>query len=397
MCWRRFIGAAAFLLFGGGATAGGQSLQVEIEVQDVVGDIGAAELSAIFADAGVQVVANYVPERLVVGRTARRDRVMPLGSRTTAILRESELQGAAIVRRPMGLAFDLLGEPAGGGDYRLSGFTLRLPMLKRPGYPAVAVFDQGVIPGARESEQSAFVIEAGPLLLRGRLRLRWGDAPPGWVLKRPEISDCLAGYHTDGPDRYVFAPVSRFRGYEAYLAEIGEREYQFESGAAYARALPAGLTLARLRSPLPAGFTGLELGTNRQLTLVAGKYRVEQVSIMARDPATVSSFECENRRSYTLLFADGRPVSARRELRGVGCSPEGVGTASELEVSWLDDGSVARYWEQQLLLKNGREVLQASSYWNSFAACRPQGPLPETRVKAFLDELMQLRALFPKQ
>lgn len=394
MSWRRLFGAAALLLFGGGGTASGQTLQVELEVQDVVGDLGAAELSAIFVDGGLRVIANYAPERLVVGRTARRDRVMPFGSRTTAILRESELQGSAIVRKPMGLAFDLSGQPPDGEDYRLSGFTMRLPLPKRPGYPHTAVFDQAAIPGKRESQQSAFVIEAGPLLLRGRLRLRWGDAQPGWVPKKPDVSDCLAGYSADGPDHYLFAPVSRFRGYEAHLAEIGQREFQFESGEAYARALPAGVALSRMAPPLPARFAGLELGTNRRLTLVTGGHRVEQVSIVAHDPATASSFECENRRSYSVLFADGRPVSARRELRGIDCTPEGVGTASELEISWLDNGSVARYWEQLLTLKNGREVVQGRHYWNSFVACRPQGALPEARVKAFLDELMQLRSSF---
>src|ERR1044071_7246465 len=108
-------------------SAQARTLDVEVEFQHIGGMLEAAELDAWLASPDLVIEAVYQPLRLIEGRTARRIKTMPMGSRLEPNLHTITLRGAQIERAGRTLRFRLDEQPPTQELYRLFSVDLSVP------------------------------------------------------------------------------------------------------------------------------------------------------------------------------------------------------------------------------------------------------------------------------
>jgi hypothetical protein len=366
----RFL-TSLLVLMGFAGAAPARELQVDVEVLHIGGLLAPEELAALLASPQLIIEASYQPTRLIDGVTARRERIMPLGSRLFAIAQVQTLGGAELERKGRTLSFRVGEGHAAHASYRLQGLTLRVPIaagLGRP-QPDLEVVLSDEVPASGATER-VFLGSFGAFELGVRVRLRWNDAKEAFKVVTMHCSDTVEAL---GNGQYRFRPSHRLAGlFQALPVSLPSRPV-------------AGQSYAKLGEPYPEPLTGWRLTGNVLVrTTVAGQ-AVERLSVEAERNGPGA---CRRSRAYGALFADGQVVALTRTVLESDCSPGGDPVSQTLEAHWLEDGSLAHYMSS---------APPVSRLWNAFPAAAPaqcgrEGPPPADEVERLKAEVQRLRA-----
>jgi hypothetical protein len=370
---------AAVLLFMGlsSGTALARDLQVEVEVLHIGGLLAPAELELLLADERLSIEAIYQPTRLVEGKTARRERTLPLGSKLYAISQSLSLKGAQVERKGRSLSFHVADIHPEHADYRLHSLTLRTPIKPGIGRPQPDLSIDLLNPVPRSGAQETVMYSRhGAFDLGLRLRHRWSDAQGA---AGAATLTCHADIRSLGNGRYDFRPHHRMAGLFSFLAPVVQSDPPSRP--------PAGQRSWRLRAPFPEPLTGWQLSRNHLLQIQVGGQFVERLSLYAEQTGTG---HCRRTRSYDALFAGGQLVALQRSIREDECSAEGSVSSHSVTASWLDDGSFSRYQAS---------TPAATQAWDGFAAaagagCGTGAAPPASEVQALIAEMRRLRDAF---
>ena len=374
----KFFAALLVFLGLGAVPLQARDLQVEVEVLHIGGMLAPGELDAMLAGERLGIEAVYHPTRLIDGVTARRERIMPIGSRLFAISRYLSLPSGQIGRQDRLLRFQLPGShPEHLEYYRLNSFELRVPAVSAEGRrePDLRIGLMRPPPesGARET---ALFLRLGDFDLGLRLRYRWSDARDAMMADAPA---CSADVESLGNGQYRFRPRHRLAGLYRALASTVQSDPPSRP--------PAGQRSLRLREPYPEPVTGWKLSRNHLVQLERGGQSVERFSIYAEQPGAGS---CRRTHGYEALYAGGQIVAVERYYNEFGCSDDGNSRGERVEAQWLDDGSLARYLAS---------TPQGSKSWDGFLAttaarCEKGDAPPADEVEALKAELRRFREAF---
>jgi hypothetical protein len=337
----------AVLLFLGlsAVPAVARDLQVEVEVLHVGGLLAPRELESLLADERLNIEVTYRPTRLIEGVTARREPVMPIGSRLFAIPQQLTLTGGQIERQRRVLRFPVPEIPPGHAGYRLQQVTLVSPVAPGPGRPQpglrVDLLSEPPKAGARETP---LFLRDGTVDLGLRVRHRWSDAS-GPAAAAPT---CHLDVHSLGQGEYRFRPRHRLAGLFGHLASDVQSDPPSRPRA--------GRRSLRLAEPYPDPLAGWRLSRNHLIQSEIDGQPLERLSVYAEQ---AGSGQCRRTLGYEALYGGGRPVMIRRSLHENECGADGASHFVSIEASWLDDGSLARY------LKNTQA---GSESWDAFTA-----------------------------
>lgn len=354
-----------------------RELQMEIDVLHVAGLLTPAELAELLSGPQVRIEAHYRPTRLIDGVTARRTRIMPIGSRLDAIPLSRDLAGADLERLATGLRFRVGEVHPSQADYRLARLTLYVPIargLARP-QPALEVRILDEVPAAGAYEQ-ADLGSHGAFELGTRVRARWSDAQ-GALTARPQV--CDSRVLSLGNGEYRFRPVHRMAGLFAFLSST-------VSSPPPQRA-PAGQSSWRLAEDLPEPLAGYRLSRDHLLRMQVAGQTVERLSVYGERNGPA---HCRRSRSYDALFADGQPVAITRSVSEAECDAQGNTSAHGVDARWLDDGSLSQYLQSSTQGSRGWHAFVPSAGPECGNAARPS----QAEVEALLGELRRIRAAF---
>lgn len=372
----RFLTSVLILLgFSGPISA--RTLSVELEVLHVAGQLSQAELNALLASPRLYIEAHYQPTRLIAGETARREKIMPIGSKLFAIGQITTRQGTQIERQGRSLRVRIDDTHPAHASYRLNALRLAVPIAPAPGRPqpdmevwlANPVARQGAHEQALLSRNSAFDLGL-------RLRYRWDDAPGEHV---PVPLSCHDDIQALGKGQY------RFRQEPRLLRLFGSIDFG-SSG----QKIPAGARRFMLTPPYPSPLTGWQLVDQQLVQLRVDGKTLESLSLHAERQG---SDGCRYMRNLDAWFADGQLVKLKRSGHGLHTSTCEEPAASEptTEIHWNDDGALARFVESSTL---------ATRVWDAFRASNPactadQSPPPgSAEIAALRDEVDRLRSAF---
>ena len=351
------------LCLGLGAPGAARELQAELDIQHLNGLLSPGELDTLLADPRLRIEAHYQPTRLIAGETARRESVMPLGSRLFAIPQQLTLRGDALQRQGRRLSWRAPDVPPGHDHYRLQSLRLNVPLARGPGRPQpeleISLMDEPPPPAGLEV---ARLSRHGAFDLGWRLRLRWSSGPqpqPGPTLSCPPDVLRLA----DGSYRY--RPLHPVAGFFEVLAP--ER--------------PIG----RLRQPPPPDLAGWRWIDDSLARATVGTWQVERLRLYGEQQGPG---QCRRTRLHEGLLANGRPVVLRQSRTADGCDPGDTSSSDSVTAHWLEDGSLA-----SLLVSDTR----GSRSWDAFAALEPRcgsEPPPPAQGQRLGAELLRLREAF---
>ena len=375
----RLIFVALLILASSAVPAAARDLHVEVEVQHVGGLLTPRELESLLADERLAIEVTYSPTRLIEGVTARRERVLPIGSRLFAIPQQLTLTGAQIERQGRTLRFPVPDIPPGHTDYRVTQLTLVSPIASGPGRPQpglrVNLLQEPPKAGAAETP---LFLRDGTVDLGLRVRHRWSDAS-GPAASPPT---CYLDIHPLGQGEYRFRPRHRLAGLFQTLASDVQSDPPSRPRA--------GRRSLRLAEPYPDPLAGWRLSRNHLIQTEIDGQPLERLSVYAEQSG---SGQCRRTLGYEALYGGGRPVMIRRSLNENECGAGGASNFVSIEASWLDDGSLARY------LKNTQA---GSESWDAFTAvaagpCKPDAlnVAPQANeVDALTAEVQRIRSAF---
>lgn len=350
-----------------------RELQVEVEVLHVGGQLAPAELEAMLADPKLSVEASYQPTRLIEGETARRERVMPFGSRLFAIPQQVVVEGAQIERKGRTLRFQVPDVPPGHSQYRLGSMLLFIPVAPGPGRPQpgarVTLYEEAPAAGAWETPRFG---RYGAFDLGLRLRHRWSDAKGGMQVGKIV---CQADIRALGGGQYRFRSPHRHEGLFRSLASDAQSDPPSRP--------KTGQRSRQMREPFPAPIAGWKLSRNHLMQVDLGGEVVERLSVYAEQAGAGS---CRRTRSYDALFSGGQLVILRRSSYDTECGPGGE--SQSVEAAWGGDGNLSRYIGGSLPVGEG---------WDGFAAeggCPSAAAPPGDEVEALKVELKGIRDAF---
>lgn len=356
---------AMLLCLGLGVPGATRELHSELEVLHLGGLLTASELDALLADPRLRIEAHYQPTRLIDGVTARRERVLPLGSQLFAIAQRLTLGDDALQRQGRRLQWRVPDTPAGHVHYRLQSLRLHVPIPRAAGRPQpeleIPLMDE---PPAPAGIETASLSRHGAFELGWRLRLRWLPGGPE-PLPTTELR-CPPDVLRQADGRYRFRTNHPVEGF--FDRVVSER--------------PA----SRLRQPLAADLAGWQWMDDTLLRQTIGPWQVERLRLYGeqRGPG-----ECRRTRLHEGLLANGQPVRLQRSVTESGCGGSDNPRSVSVLAHWLDDGSLAQ-WQ--------RSDLQATRSWDAFAAqevrCGSEPAPAAAETQALGQELLRLRDAF---
>jgi len=368
----RFFSAMALLLsslWPGSAPA--RDIEVEVEVLHAGGPLGPAELDAMLADTRLGVEALYQPVRLIEGVTARRERVMPIGSKLFAIPQTLNVSGAQVERAGRTLRFRLPDVPPGHDLYRLRQLTLLLPVPPGPGRPQgetrVSLYDAAPRDGAWETARFGryAVLEFGL-----RLRHRWSDAQGAM---QAEKLQCHPDIVPLGGGQYRFRQNPRYAGYFRTLGPVVSSDPPSRP--------PAGQTSHRMHEPYPEPLAGWKLSRNHLVRLQLDGGVVERFSIYGEQTGAGA---CRRNRGYDALFDGDQLVIAQTTFTENGCGGADSYRSHSVEAHWGVDGKLERFHA-------------GGKSWDGIAAaggCPTDAGPPAGEVEVLKSELLRMRGAF---
>ena len=359
-----------------------RTLAVEVEVLHLAGQLTPVELDSLLASPQLRIEAHYASDKLIDGVTARRERVLPLGSRLFALGQITTLTGAQVARQGRTLRFSVADSHPAHASYRLQALRLTVPRAPASGRPEsdleITLADPLQRRGAHEA---VFLSRNHPAFEVGlRLRYRWDDAQGDYVLAPLA---CDAGIEALGGGRYRFRP-------EQKLLRL-VRTTEFGSPG---QKIPAGAQRFLLSPPYPAPVGDWQV-SDQQLVQVRVEGRaLEYMTLQAERRGPDG---CRYMRRYDAWFADGRPVLVKRAGWGLhteSCE-EPKGDGGTVELRWNDDATLGYFMESTRLATRLWDEARAGN-----AACAGQGenmqPPTAAEVESIRDEFARLRAAFLK-
>jgi hypothetical protein len=369
--------APLLLLALSGGPAVARDLAVEVEVVHVAGKSDVAQLDAMLADERLSIEAAYEPTQLIPGETARRERVMPIGSRLFAIGQTLSLTGAQVERRGRLLRFRLPHvHPEHAEYYRLGPVELRAPAAAARGRPQTeSRFHLIQVPPKAGAHEIPLLTRLGAFDVGLRVRYRWSDAQDEAFVV--DLAKCHADIQALGNGRYRFRVrhrlIDQFRG----LASTVQSDPPSRP--------PAGQRSFRMRAPYPEPMADWQMSRNHLVQLKINGQTVERLSIYAQQRG---GGHCRRARTYEALFVDGHPVAVSRSIREDECSAEGSRQSHGVDAEWLDDGTLDSYLVG---------TLEDTVKWDAFLAaegCGSAAAPPASEVEALKDELQRIRQAF---
>lgn len=364
------------ILFGFAPPALARTLAVELEFLHLAGLLTQDELNALLANPQLRVEAHYQPEKLIDGVTARREKVMPIGSKLFSLGQITVIPAAQITRQGKGLRFAVEDSHPAHASYRLQSLILMAPLPPGPGRPQphleVTLADSLERQGAHEK---AFLNRNAAFTLGLRLRYRWNDAQGAFASQRP---GCESDIQALGNGEYRFRPEQRLQRLLGTIdfGGVGQK-------------VPAGARRLLLAPPYPAPLTDWQALDQQLVQLVAERKTLESITLQMERTGPDA---CLYTRHYNAWFADGKPVQIKLSAFGLHtkkCEEPREGTT--VEMRWNDDGTLAYFMESSRL---------GTRLWDSFRAggpsCEAQKQPTSGEVDALRDEVMRLRAAFMK-
>lgn len=363
-----------FLGFAGPVSA--RTLNVELEVLHVAGLLSQAELDRLVASPELRIEAHYQPTRLIVGETARREKIMPIGSKLFAIGQITTLRVAQIERQGRSLRFRIDETHSAHASYRLQWLRLAVPITSGPGRPQpdleVMLADTVANQGAYES---VFLRGDSAFTLGLRLRYRWDDAQGDYV---------LAALPCDGDIQALGKGQYRFRPEQRLLRLFGTLDFSSRG---------QGAKRFMLAPPYPAPLGDWQASEQQLVQLQAEGKTLESMSLRVERKGADG---CRYTRNYDAWFADGKPVQLKRSGYGMHSDTceEPVASDPTTEMRWNDDGTLGWFIESSRL--------SATRVWDDFSATNPacageqSSPPSSAEVASLRDEFVRLRAAFLK-
>ena len=359
-------------------SARARTLEVELEVQHIGGDLEPAELEAWLASPNLKVEATYHPLKLIDGRTAIRSRTMPIGTRLDAILHTVELPSAQIERRGRTLRLRVEEDAATRDPYRLLRLTLSVPIPSQPHRPQPAL-EIGLVyaPEKTGAHQSGFLGRYGTFDLGGRVRYRWSDAlAADW---KREVPSCGGDVRDLDADRYRFRARHR---YESYFRALGP-----EVSSDPPRKPRPNRTSYQMRAPFPAPIDGWQVGRNHLIRLDLAKGRIDRFSIYAEQ---AGPGQCKRTRTYDALLSGDQFVRIERSIAEYNCGKDRSPSLID-RAEWLEDGRLVHYMTGA---GDGPTIFDPFSATQP-GACRATTPEPPAaQVDALKAEAQRLREAF---
>lgn len=156
-----------------------RTLAVEVEVLQLSGQLPASEFDALLVHPQLRIEAHYQPTKLIDGVTARRERIMPIGSKLFEIGQITTLTGTQIVRQGRTLRFTAEDAHPAHVSYRLNSLLLAVPIAPGPGRPQPDLQIQLVNPLNPKGAHAVQAQQITPAFeLQLCVRYRWSDTPP---------------------------------------------------------------------------------------------------------------------------------------------------------------------------------------------------------------------------
>jgi hypothetical protein len=365
------------ILLGFTQPASARTLAVEVEFLHLAGLMTQAELSALLASPQLRIEAHYHPEKLIDGVTARRERVMPIGSKLFALGQITVIPADKITRQGLNLRFSAEETHPAHASYRLQSLRLVVPLPPGPGRPQPNLEITFADPLERQSaHEKAFVSRNAAFSLGLRLRYRWNDAQGAYISLR---TDCDTDVQAMGNGQYRFRPEQKL------LRLLGSIDF-----GGVGQKMPAGARRFLLAPPYPAPLTGWQPGDQQLVQLRAEGKTLESMTLHAE---RTGEDACRYTRIYNAWFADGKPVQIKRSAFGLHTEkceqPRDDGAT--IEIQWNDDGTLASFMESSP---------RGTRLWDGFRAgnpsCEAQTQPTSGEVEALRDEFARLRAAFLK-
>ena len=367
------------VLLGFAGPVSARTVTVELEVLHVAGLLSQTELTALLASPQLRIEAHYQPTRLIAGETARREKIMPFGSKLFAIGQITTLQGAQIERQGRSLRFRVEDTHAAHASYRLESLRLAVPIGPGPGRPQPGLELTLTNPIARQgAHESVFLSRNAVVELGLRLRYRWDDAQGDHVLA---ALSCDGEIQSLGKGQYRFRPDQRLL-----------RLFATTDFGGSGQKIPAGARRFMLAPPYPAPLGDWQVEEQQLVQFRVDGRTLESMSLRVERKGADG---CRYMRNYDAWFADGKPVKLQRSGSGLHTDTceEPVANDPTTEMRWDDDGSLAYFMETSRL---------ATRMWDGFRTGNPacaadlSPPPSSAEVAALRDEFVRLRAAFLK-
>jgi hypothetical protein len=374
--------SSLLLLLGFSGSALARTLFVEVEVLHAPGLRGNGDLNGLLTSPELRVEAHYQPTKLIDGATARREKIMPIGSKLFAIGQITSLTDGQIMRQGQGLQFRVDEAHPAHASYRLESLRLVLPIAAGPGRPQSEMDITLSNALERQGAHETAVLSRTPAFEIGlRLRYRWADAPGSYVLAP---LPCDGEVQALGKGQYRFRPEQRLL---RLLRLMGAIDF-----GSVGQQIPPGARRFMLASPYPAVLADWQVG-DQQLVQVPAAGRVLEALTLHIERKGLDG--CRYMRTYEAWLADGKPVKVKRSGYGLytDVCEEPKADEGTTEMRWNDDGSLAYFMESTRL---------GTRLWDEFHAGNPacaadQSPPPGAHeVDTLRDEFIHLRAAFLK-
>ena len=358
-------------------SAQARTLDVEVAFQHIGGMLEPAEFDAWLASPDLVIEAVYQPLRLIEGKTARRIKTMPMGSRLEPNLHTITLRGAQIERAGRALRFRLDEQPPTQELYRLFSVDLSVPIAPGIGRPQptlrIGLLDDPATSGAHQAALSG---NFHAFDLGARLRYRWSDAPAGWKRREPI---CGGDAREVDPERYRFRARHRHMGlFDALSPEVSSDPPLKP---------PAGWKSFQMREPYPPPIGGWSVSRNHLIRLDVPGGRIDRLSIYAEQAGPGQGLRT---RTYDPLLSGDRFVRIERTVDEYDC--EKGSPPSQIErAEWLEDGSLATYLQGS----GANPAIYDAFSIGQPAACGALAPAPDaSQVDALKAEVNRLRKAF---
>ena len=308
-----------------------RTLEVELAFQHTGGLLEPGELDAWLVSPDLMIEAVYHPLHLIEGKTARRIKTMPMGSRLEPNFHTSTLRGAQIERTGRVLRFRLDEQPPTQEAYRLISVYLSVPIAPGIGRPQpalrIALLHE---PATNGAHQVAFTGNFKAFDLGARLRYRWSDAPSDWKRREP-----ICG----GDAREVDLERYRFRVRHRHLVFFEALSAEVSSDPPLKP--PVDWKSFRMHEPYPPPIGGWRVSRNHLIRLNVPGGRIDRLSIYAEQ---AGPGQCLRTRTYDALLSGDQFVRIERSVAEHDCE-KGYPPSQIVRAEWLEDGSLAYYMQ----------------------------------------------------
>lgn len=371
------------ILLGFAGSVSARTLFVEVEVLHEAGLLGKGELNALLASPQLRVEAHYRAGKLIDGATARREKILPIGSKLFAIGQITMLTGAQIVRQGRGLRFRVDEAHQAHASYRLESLRLALPVAPGPGRPQPEVDITLNDDLKRQGAHETVMLSRNPAFEIGlRLRYRWDDASGDYMLAP---LPCHGEVQSLGKGQYRFRPEQRL------LRLLGTIDF-----GGVGQKIPPGARRFMLAPPYPTALAEWRIGDQQLVQVPTAAKTLEAMTLHVERKGADG---CRYMRTYDAWFADGKPVKVVRSGYGLytDACEEPKANEGTTEMRWNDEGTLAYFMASTHLDTRLWDDFRAGGVASNPACAADLSPTPGKReVDALHDEFMGLRAAFLK-